>query len=82
MAIPLNFQDMVEILKNNLGAFERRSYPRILFHDAVIPVGQFGGAVADREGRVLGMNVFSPLRGAVYAIPMEEIWKSFRSEEE
>ncbi len=82
MAIPLNLQDMVRILQNNLSAFEKRSYPRILFHDAVIPVGQFGSAVVDREGRVLGMNVFSPLRGAVYAIPMEEIWKSFRAEAE
>jgi S1-C subfamily serine protease len=82
MAIPLNLQDMIQILQNNLSALEKRSYPRILFHDAVIPMGQFGSAVVDREGRVLGMNVFSPLRGAVYAIPMEEIWKSFRAEEE
>ncbi len=82
MAIPLNFQDMVEILKNNLAALDRRSYPHVIFHDAVIPVGEFGSAVVDRKGRVLGMNVFSPLRGAVYAIPMAEIWKSFRAEEE
>lgn len=79
MPVPLTLDDLLEMAKQDMGLFEARDFQKVLFHDAFVSNKGVGGPLLDSKGRWLGLNLFTLSRGAVYAVPAEEVQKALKN---
>ncbi len=57
--------------ENNAGP--ARTRPDVLHHDAPLSDDEFGSALVDASGQLLGLNVDRPYRGSSHAVPVQRL---------
>ncbi len=73
MPVPLTMEDLMDLARQDMGLFEPRDFPNVLFHDAFVSNHAVGGPLLDEHGGWLGLNLFSLSRGASYAVPAKDV---------
>ncbi|MEJ6830960.1 MAG: trypsin-like peptidase domain-containing protein [Akkermansiaceae bacterium] len=58
----------------------RNEFPRVLYHDQLLPANHTGTPLVDVEGNIVGINIARSLRQRSLALPMSEIIAFFREE--
>ncbi len=74
--VPLTLDELLETARQDMGLFDARDFPNVLFHDAFVSNKGVGGPLLDGKGRWLGLNLFTLSRGAAYAVPAADVLKA------
>ncbi|GEM_PF-6415344 len=77
--VPLTLNDLLDMAKQDMGLFDARNFPNVLFHDAFVSNKGVGGPLLDGQGHWLGLNLFTLSRGAGYAVPAADVLKALRN---
>ena len=56
----------------------RNDFPRVIYHDQLLPMTETGTPLIDHEGNVLGINIARSLRHRSLAIPVSEVLAFYR----
>jgi len=56
----------------------RNDFPRVIYHDQLLPITETGTPLIDHEGNVLGINIARSLRHRSLAIPVSEVLAFYR----
>ncbi len=76
--IPFSMEDL-KLLWRDVDAFwPPRIYRRVILHDTPLSYDQLGGPLLDRRNRVVGINVYDPVRGNSYSVPIEDVLEALK----